>query len=101
MVKLRNPWKEVHYSGRGNVSDLDFWNVIPESGKKSYILSNIKAGAFLMLYEDFMHEFNEVHYCNLEEKGHFTSEPLTFDTANNKKAKYFEIAVMEKGDYSF
>jgi hypothetical protein len=54
-----------------------------------------------MLYEDFMHEFNEVHYCNLEEKCHFTSEPLTFDTANNKKAKYFEIAVMEKGDYSF
>lgn len=66
IVKLRNPWKEVHYTGRGNISDHDFWNIIPEDGKKTYIQSNLNTGAFVMLYEDFLHDFNEVHYCNLE-----------------------------------
>jgi|JI61114C2RNA_FD_contig_21_4779292_length_268_multi_2_in_0_out_0_1 hypothetical protein len=54
-----------------------------------------------MLYQDFLHQFNEVHYCNLEDKGHFTSESLTFDANLNKKAKYFNISVLEKGNYSF
>jgi hypothetical protein len=77
VVKLRNPWKEVSYTGIASTSDHDFWESIHESDQKKLMTSpdahNCSYGLFSMRFEDFCRNFNQIHYCNLNNGGKFLS----------------------------
>lgn len=67
MVKLRNPWGNTEWEGRGSERDQGFWARIKESREKAIFLGRREPndGIFFMEYEDFCHYFNEVHICHL------------------------------------
>lgn len=50
-----------------------------------------------MLFEDFCHNFNQVHYCNLNNGGKFVSEPLYM----GNKASFFDLNVQREDVYTF
>lgn len=99
LVKLRNPWSNVEYSGRGSSKDNNLWNSINDNENKANFLkenNNCDYGLFTMVYDDFFDNFNQIHYCNLGGGGKFVSEPVTI----GNKASLYEIAVDRQGLYN-
>ena len=101
MVKLRNPWGQKEYQGKGRETDHAFWSRIPNSaerqrffGAKSANIAN--DGVFLIEYDDFCEYFNEVHFCNLEERPKYESEPLYCD---KKHGTIYTFTVKKDDDY--
>jgi hypothetical protein len=50
-----------------------------------------------MKFEDFCQNFNQVHYCNLNNGGKFLSEQLLL----NNKASFYDILIQKEDVYTF
>jgi hypothetical protein len=50
-----------------------------------------------MQFDEFCHNFNQVHYCNLNSGGKFLSEDLLL----SNKACFFDVTVQRNGIYTF
>lgn len=94
MLKIRNPWGYNEWRGLGNEADHAFWARIPQSEKASFAnsLEFKNDGLFYMLYEDFCHYFNEVHFCYMLEKAIYEVEPMY---ADGKHGSIFTLNVKQ------
>lgn len=99
VVRLRDPWTEVHWEGKANEKDTAFWETIVENEEKERLYRNTIAdyGLFFMTFEDFIHSFHQIHYCNINSNGKFISEQLT---VNKKNGSLFELSIQKEGIYS-
>ncbi|XP_073718206.1 calpain-2 catalytic subunit-like [Misgurnus anguillicaudatus] len=71
LVRIRNPWGEVEWTGRWSDKSNEWNNVPPkEKAKLNY---SAEDGEFWMAYSDFVQNFSRLEICNL------TPDTLTSD----------------------
>jgi hypothetical protein len=54
LVKIRNPWGQIEWSGTASDRDKDFWRKISNTDKHRLGYSSGNDGVFFMLWEDFI-----------------------------------------------
>uniref|UniRef100_A0A8C9SR00 Calpain 8 n=1 Tax=Scleropages formosus TaxID=113540 RepID=A0A8C9SR00_SCLFO len=71
LVRLRNPWGEVEWTGPWSDSSEEWNRILPE--EKAKLANAAEDGEFWMAYSDFIKQFSTLEICNL------TPDTLTSD----------------------
>ena len=94
VVKLRNPWNAVD-NKENEHHFLDGFVESPEKTSIKEVNNGFDYGLFYMTFNDFIKNFDLIHYCNLNRK--FISEPMTL----SNKASFFDVTILKEDKYTF
>uniref|UniRef100_A0A8C7XQ14 Calpain 1, (mu/I) large subunit b n=1 Tax=Oryzias sinensis TaxID=183150 RepID=A0A8C7XQ14_9TELE len=82
LIRIRNPWGEVEWTGAWSDSSLE-WNHV-DSGEKDEMLNKMEDGEFWMSFQEFLLQFSRLEICNL------TPDALTQDSTHFWSTVTFE-----------
>ncbi|KAF7648487.1 hypothetical protein LDENG_00156280 [Lucifuga dentata] len=82
LVRIRNPWGQVEWTGAWSDDSKDWDYVQPE--EKSKLDYSAEDGEFWMAYSDFLRQFSRLDICNL------TPDTLTSDRVSRWNYSEFE-----------
>ncbi|XP_053304507.1 calpain-1 catalytic subunit [Spea bombifrons] len=63
LIRMRNPWGEVEWTGAWSDSSSEWNNVDPSQREK--LMSKMEDGEFWMAFQEFLREFSRLEICNL------------------------------------
>ncbi|XP_024123024.1 calpain-1 catalytic subunit [Oryzias melastigma] len=84
LIRIRNPWGEVEWSGAWSDSSME-WNHV-DSEEKDELLNKMEDGEFWMSFQEFLLQFSRLEICNLtpdalsQDSTHFWST-VTFESS--------------------
>uniref|UniRef100_A0A8C1JP48 Calpain 8 n=1 Tax=Cyprinus carpio TaxID=7962 RepID=A0A8C1JP48_CYPCA len=82
LVRLRNPWGQVEWTGPWSDNSKEWNSVQPE--EKAKLVHSAEDGEFWMAYSDFIQNFSWLEICNQ------TPDALSSDTVSRWKFSQFE-----------
>ncbi|KAG7462882.1 hypothetical protein MATL_G00189530 [Megalops atlanticus] len=82
LVRVRNPWGEVEWTGAWSDGSREWDQVLPE--EKAKLNSVVEDGEFWMSYSDFVRNFSRLEICNL------TPDTLSSDEVGRWNSYQFE-----------
>ncbi|KAA0712342.1 Calpain-2 catalytic subunit [Triplophysa tibetana] len=82
LVRMRNPWGQVEWTGPWSDNSNEWNNVLPE--EKAKLGYSAEDGEFWMAYSDFIKHFSKLEICNL------TPDTLTSDEVGHWNYCQFE-----------
>uniref|UniRef100_A0A673A7C8 calpain-2 n=1 Tax=Sphaeramia orbicularis TaxID=375764 RepID=A0A673A7C8_9TELE len=82
LLRIRNPWGQVEWTGAWSDSSREWDGVLPE--EKRMLDHSAEDGEFWMSYTDFLHQFSRLDICNL------TPDTLTSDEVGHWNYSEFE-----------
>ncbi|XP_059425675.1 calpain-2 catalytic subunit-like [Carassius carassius] len=82
LVRIRNPWGQVEWTGPWSDNSKEWNSVQPE--EKAKLVYSAEDGEFWMAFSDFIQQFSILEICNL------TPDALSSDTASCWKYSQFE-----------
>ncbi|KAM4604088.1 calpain-8 [Polymixia lowei] len=84
LVRIRNPWGQVEWTGPWSDNSKEWEEVRPE--EKSRLDHSVEDGEFWMAFPDFLHQYSRLEICNL------TPDTLTSDDVGRWSYSQFEGA---------
>jgi hypothetical protein len=106
VVKLRNPWagsRNEGWSGKGGIDDRSFWESAEHDQEFTFIKKSTVSGdygVFYIAFDEFMHYFNQIHYCNFHDNTKITAQEH-HNTKEAPKGSYYSVSIKERGTYTF
>ncbi|CAI9601590.1 unnamed protein product [Staurois parvus] len=82
LIRIRNPWGEVEWTGAWSDNSSE-WNSVDPS-KKDRLIKRCDDGEFWMSYNDFLRHYSRLEICN-----------LTPDTLSSDKYKKWSLVKMD------
>ncbi|KAK9967388.1 hypothetical protein ABG768_001791 [Culter alburnus] len=82
LVRIRNPWGRVEWTGAWSDNSKEWDSVKPE--EKAKLNHSAEDGEFWMAYSDFIQQFSKLEICNL------TPDSLSSDTVSRWNYNQFE-----------
>ncbi|XP_073412499.1 calpain-2 catalytic subunit [Dendrobates tinctorius] len=82
LIRIRNPWGEVEWTGAWNDNSSEWNNVDPR--ERDRLIKRCDDGEFWMSYNDFLRQYSRLEICN-----------LTPDTLSSDKYKKWSLVKMD------
>ena len=95
LVKLRNPWGQVEWSGKWSDKSPEFERIPRECRKEG---KTDKDGIFFMEFSDFCKNYSDAQFCLIDDTFKYS---YLKSTLSKKHGGYYKVNIHKKGNYFF